>query len=63
MKTTRYDLTTKKKGINLTAAVEDVLVGDTATGALRIFEAALLACAIAMGFALAVYVFKGGEVL
>lgn len=50
-------------GINLTAAVEDVLLGDTATGALKLFEAALLACAIAFGFALAVFVFKGGDVI
>lgn len=50
-------------GINLTAAVEDVLEGDTATGALKLFEAALLACAIAFGFALALFVFKGGEII
>ena len=48
-------------GLNFTAAVEDILVGDTATGALRIFEAVLTACAIALGFALAVY-FSGGSV-
>lgn len=50
-------------GINLTVAIEDVLVGDTATGALRIYEAVLTACAIALGFALAVFVFRGGDMM
>lgn len=46
-------------GLNFTAAVEDILSGDTATGALRLFEAVFTACAIALGFALAVYFFGG----
>ena len=50
-------------GLNFTAAVEDVLVGDTATGALKLYEAALTACAIAFGFAIAMYFFKGGELI
>lgn len=48
-------------GINLTAAVEDVLEGDTATGALKLYESTLIACAIALGFALSLLLFKGGE--
>ena len=50
-------------GINLTAAIEDILVGDTATGTLKIYEAALLAFSIALGFALAMLLFKGGEAI
>jgi len=41
-------------GLNLTTAIEDALIGDTATGALRIYESVVIACAIACGFALAV---------
>ena len=50
-------------GINLTAAIEDILLGDTATGALKTYESALLAGAIALGFALALLIFKGGEMI
>ena len=46
-------------GINFTAAVEDVLVGDTATGALKLCESILLACSIAGGFGLSVYLCGG----
>ena len=46
-------------GINFTAAVEDVLVGDTATGTLKLFESILLACSIAAGFAASVYLCGG----
>lgn len=46
-------------GINFTAAVEDILVGDTATGALKFCESVLLACSIAGGFGLSVYLCGG----
>ena len=46
-------------GINFTSAVEDVLVGDTATGTLKLCEAVLLACSIAGGFAASVYLCGG----
>lgn len=46
-------------GINFTSAVEDVLVGDTATGTLKLCEAVLMACAIAGGFGFSVYLCGG----
>ena len=46
-------------GINFTSAVEDILVGDTATGALKFCESILLAISIAGGFAFSVYLCGG----
>ena len=50
-------------GVNFTSAVEDVLVGDTATGALKFCESILLACSIAGGFAFSVYLCGGLNLL
>ena len=50
-------------GVNFTSAVEDVLVGDTATGTLKFCESILLACSIAGGFALSVYLCGGLNLL
>lgn len=50
-------------GINFTSAVEDILVGDTATGSLKLCEAILLACAIAGGFGLSVYLCGGWNLI
>lgn len=50
-------------GINFTLALEDVLSGDTATGALRIYESVLLACAIALGFAMSIYICGGSDLM
>ena len=50
-------------GINFTSAVEDILVGDTATGALKFCESILLACSIAGGFAFSVYLCGGLNLL
>ena len=50
-------------GINFTSAVEDVLVGDTATGTLKLCESILLACSIAGGFAFSVYLCGGLSLL
>ena len=50
-------------GINFTSAVEDVLVGDTATGTLKMCESILLACAIAGGFGLSVYLCGGWNLI
>ena len=46
-------------GINFTSAMEDVLSGDTATGTLKLYESVLIACAIASGYAFAVYLCGG----
>ncbi len=46
-------------GINFTSAMEDVLSGDTATGTLKLYESVLIACAIAGGYAFAVYLCGG----
>ena len=48
-------------GINLTSAVEDIMSGDTATGALKLCESIMMACAIACGFAFSVYLCGGRE--
>ena len=50
-------------GINFTSAVEDILVGDTATGTLKFCESILLACSIAGGFAFSVYLCKASGLL
>lgn len=50
-------------GINFTSAVEDVLVGDTATGALKLCESVMFACAIAGGFGLSVYLCGGWNLI
>ena len=50
-------------GMNFTSAVEDILVGDTATGALKFCESILLACSIAGGFAFSVYLCGGLNLL
>lgn len=50
-------------GINFTSAVEDVLVGDTATGALKLCESIMFACAIAGGFGLSVYLCGGWNLI
>ena len=50
-------------GINFTSAVEDVLLGDTATGSLKLCEAVLLACSIAGGFGCSVYLCGGMNLL
>ena len=50
-------------GINFTSAVEDVLVGDTATGTLKFCESILLACSIAGGFAFSVFLCGGLNLL
>lgn len=50
-------------GINFTSAVEDVLVGDTATGTLKLCESVLLACSIACGFGFSVYLCGGLNLL
>lgn len=50
-------------GMNFTSAVEDILVGDTATGALKLCESILLACSIAGGFAFSVYLCGGLNLL
>ena len=48
-------------GINLTSAVEDIMSGDTATGALKLCESIMMACAIACGFAFSVYLCGGRD--
>ena len=50
-------------GINFTSAVEDVLGGDTATGALKLCESIMFACAIAGGFGLSVYLCGGWNLI
>lgn len=50
-------------GINFTSAVEDVLLGDTATGMLKFLEAILLACSIAVGFGFSVYLCGGFDLI
>ena len=50
-------------GINFTSAVEDVLVGDTATGALKFCESIMFACAIAGGFGLSIYLCGGWNLI
>ena len=50
-------------GINFTSAVEDVLLGDTATGTLKFCESILLACSIAGGFAFSVFLCGGLSLL
>ena len=50
-------------GVNFTSAVEDVLVGDTATGTLKFCESVLLACSIAGGFAFSVFLCGASQLL
>lgn len=47
-------------GIAMTNAVRDMLIGDTASGLLRLCNALLEAAAIACGFALAIVILGGG---
>ncbi len=44
-------------GMAITGAIEDLLVGDTITGLLRLCESLIAACAIAAGFAVSTYMF------
>ena len=46
-------------GIAITNAMREVLISDTISGILRLVESLLIASAVAFGFALAMYVFKG----
>ena len=46
-------------GLNFTTAIEDIIAGDTATGTLKLFESAVITCAIACGFAFSVYACGG----
>ena len=46
-------------GIAITNAMREVLISDTISGILRLVEALLIATAVAFGFALAMFVFKG----
>lgn len=46
-------------GIAITNAMREMLISDTISGILRLVEALLIAAAVAFGFALAMYVFKG----
>ena len=47
-------------GIAMTNAIRDMLIGDLATGLLRLINSLLLAAAIACGFALSILVTGGG---
>ena len=46
-------------GIAITNAMREVLISDTISGILRLVESLLIASAVAFGFALAMFVFKG----
>ncbi len=46
-------------GIAMTNAIRDMLFGDTASGLLRLFNALIVAAAIASGFALAIILLRG----
>ena len=46
-------------GIAITNAMREMLISDTISGILRLVEALLIATAVAFGFALAMFVFKG----
>ena len=46
-------------GIAMTNAMREMLISDTISGILRLVEALLIATAVAFGFALAMFVFKG----
>ena len=46
-------------GIAMTNAIRDMLIGDTATGLLRLFNALMTAAAIACGFALSIVLLGG----
>lgn len=46
-------------GIAITNAMREVLISDTISGILRLVESLLIASAVAFGFALAMYAFKG----
>lgn len=50
-------------GMAITGAIEDLLVGDTITGLLRLCESILTACAIAAGFAFATYACQSTDLL
>ena len=46
-------------GMAITGAIEDLLIGDTISGLLRLCESLIAACAIAAGFAMATYLCGG----
>ena len=50
-------------GMAITGAIEDLLVGDTITGLLRLCESILTACAIAAGFVFATYICQSMDLL
>ncbi|MBQ8388079.1 MAG: threonine/serine exporter family protein [Clostridia bacterium] len=50
-------------GMAMTGAIEDLLMGDTITGLLRLCESVIAACAIAAGFAVATYVCGATELI
>ena len=47
----------------ITGAIEDLLMGDTITGLLRLCESVIAACAIAAGFAVATYACGATELI
>ena len=50
-------------GMAITGAIEDLLMGDTITGLLRLCESVIAACAIAAGFAVATYACGATELI
>ncbi len=50
-------------GMAMTGAIEDLLIGDTITGLLRLCEAIIAACAIAAGFAVSTFVFGATDLI
>ena len=49
-------------GSTLTNSVRDIFLGDTISGTVRFIEAFLLACSIALGFALSMLIYMQGEI-
>ncbi len=50
-------------GMAMTGAIEDLLIGDTITGLLRLCEAIIAACAIAAGVAIATFALNATELV
>lgn len=50
-------------GMAITGAIEDLLMGDTITGLLRLCESIIAACAIAAGFAVSTYICGATELI
>ena len=50
-------------GMAMTGAIEDLIIGDTITGLLRLCEAIIAGCAIAAGFAVATYSLSAKELI